>query len=86
MKAVIKGDEIYIGVMEDLIHSNHSIPTTEWEIKEDVWQPYAVFESCTNYPHIHGVMASSADDALQQIAEIDDVEPSDLIGVVELEF
>ena len=86
MKAVIKGNNIYIGVMEDLVHGNHSIPTTKWEIEEDIWKPYVVFQSCANFPYIHGVMAESKDDALQQIAEIEDVDPQDLIGVEELEF
>lgn len=81
MELTIKGQKLYIGVMQDLIHANHSIPTTKWEIEEDSWQPYAVFESCTNYPFIHGVMAESEDDALQQVAEIEDVEAEDLIGV-----
>lgn len=85
MKAVIKKDKIYVGVMEDVIHWNH-IPTTEAEIIEDIEDPYVVFVSATNHPLLVGVMAWTEDNALEKACEEFDIEPSDLIGVAQLEF
>lgn len=66
MEAFIKNEQIFIGNL-DLIHYNHSIPTCIDEIKEDVFTPFVVFEQCSNYPILHGVMAANADEALQEV-------------------
>lgn len=67
MKARVINHKILIGEMDDVIHSNHSIPTTLDEINEDVWSPFVVFEQVGNYPLVHGIMAASADEALQEV-------------------
>lgn len=86
MKAVFISGKIQIGMFSDTVHHNHTIPNNIEDIQSDVWKPYAVFESCTNYPFIHGVMADSKDHALEQVAEVEGVRASDLIGVEQLEF
>ena len=85
-----KKPSIYVGDNLDLIHYNHSIPETLDEIKQDVWSPFVVFEQCANYPILHGVMAPSADEAMQEILDIiinEDGDPDDInLSVEKLDF
>lgn len=37
------------------------------ELKEDIYDCFLVFENCTNFPYVHLLTASSADDAIQII-------------------
>lgn len=96
MNAIIKGGKIFclqnttvMGrsvIDEQIIHYNHSIPNNLDEIALDVWSQYVVFESCGNSAILHGVSAPSEDEALQEIAELDDVEAEDLLAVEQLTF
>ena len=67
------------------LHSNHSIPTTLDEIKEDVFKPFVVFEYVSNFSATHGLMANSADEALQEYSELG-IEAEDLQGVALIKF
>lgn len=86
MKAKIIGNNIHIGKGEDLIHYNHSIPTTLDEIEDDVWEPYVVYEGYSNWPILHGLMAEDKDIALQEIADIAGIDTNDLFAVNKLKF
>lgn len=90
-QAQIINDKIYICDEGDwvVIHDNHSIPDALDEILDDVYNAYVVFEYATNYPLLHGVMAPSADEALEEVASaihLNDGESAHLIGVGRLDF
>jgi len=88
IKGTIKNEKIYI-CDNDIIHYNHSIPTTIHEIEEDVFFPFVVYESCTNSPILHGVMAPSKDEALQEANDLlieNDDEHGELFFAEQIKF
>jgi hypothetical protein len=73
----------------EVIHNNHNIPTNYGEIEEDVYKPFAVYEHCSNYPLVHGIMAPSQDEAIQEVFSIlteNDGEEPILLGLRPLDF
>lgn len=84
IQAIIENKKIYFGNRE-VIHINHGIPSSIKDIEEDVWDPYLVFESCTNYPLVHGIMAESEYHAMEQVNDTL-AEGETIIGCNQLNF
>lgn len=73
----------------EMVHNNHNIPTNYDDIREDSFEPFAVYEHCSNYPLVHGIMAANADEAMQEVFETlseNDGEEPILLGLRPLDF
>jgi len=54
-------------------------------INEDSFDPYVIFEYISNFSVLHGLMANSADEALQEHGELG-IEAINLQAVAVLDF
>lgn len=71
---VMDGDGI------ETIHIFHG-PETMQDVRDDIYQPFLVFESVSNFSRLHLVMALSEHEALETITDTEEYNDAELLGV-----